>query len=382
MNSKIAAAVLCCSLILTGISGCGTGSGQQTGSAAGTKTENAASSSAAADLSAEAQTGGDTADDSRDEYITGGTTDRTDADAPKEIVSKDIASFDASFILFTRWTADEDDNAYHFTVQPDESGVLTAKEEYRGISLPADGELLAALQEVIDAQELASMNGIYRVTAGLAPEYQPGGLTVRYQSGETLSFTTDNNPYALWSEQTYDVFAAWFAARDNRSLYPSEELGTVTGFMLEYTEEGLFRRYCDTTVSERFAIDEETHLLERYVYDSVTSVRVSEQHRLIPDDYFSRVSGIVSSYSLVRKYDFSRYDHAEGDFGHHDRGYYGFAAEPVPANESDAANRLLVLRLQCDSGETISIETAKISEIEGMKPMITELLDYNSSLFY
>ena len=143
------------------------------------------------------------------EIICGGTIDNTDPDAPKVIESTEITEFSVAFFLAERWTG-EDDHRFDFEVKPDENGVLTAYEHYSGVQYPADEDLLIALQEVIVQNNLAAMNGIYEVTAGLPPEYQPRILKVKYASGETLSYTVDNDPYEAWAMQICDVFAEWF----------------------------------------------------------------------------------------------------------------------------------------------------------------------------
>jgi len=142
------------------------------------------------------------------EIICGGRTDKSDPDAPKVIESTEITEFSVAFFLAERWTG-EDDHRFDFEVKPDENGVLTAYEHYSGIQHLADEDLLNALQEVIVQNNLAMMNGIYEVTAGLPPEYQPRILKVKYASGETLSYTVDNDPYEAWAVQICDVFEGW-----------------------------------------------------------------------------------------------------------------------------------------------------------------------------
>ena len=184
-----AMAVLLCALMIFGLGGCGGGAGQ----------------------------GGDT----DPEPIDGGTTNKTDANAPKHIESKDITNLDASFYLNTRWSGDQD-GRFRFVISgPD--GSLTAREETRGVSVPADKELLDELQAVIDRYDLAKQNGVYEVTAGLPPEYQEGWLTADYASGEKLTFTTNNDPYAMWAEDFYDVLSSRFLANGVDALEPDTE---------------------------------------------------------------------------------------------------------------------------------------------------------------
>ncbi len=155
--------------------------------------------------------------------ISGGTTDRTDYNAPKVIQSETITSFQAEFYIATRYMK-EDNGFFDFTIAPDENGVLTVSESYRELALPADDTLLAALQSVIRKYDLAQMNGVYRVTAGLAPECQRCHLNVCYDSGEQLTFTTNNNPFEEWTTEFFDVLSEWFFENGVDALLPESEL--------------------------------------------------------------------------------------------------------------------------------------------------------------
>ncbi|MBE7003537.1 MAG: hypothetical protein E7425_04515 [Ruminococcaceae bacterium] len=306
-----------------------------------------------------------------EEPISGGVTNRTDYNAPKTITSKDIAELDASFLLETRWKSEQRDNSFHFTVKPDAQGVLTASEEVLGISCPADGALLTALQEIVDRYKLASWNGVYRVTAGLAPEYRPGGLNVRYASGETLAFTTDNDPFAEWAEAFYDAFALWFAEKGDDSLYPKED-SQVVDFRVEYTEDERYFRYLGVDVSAELAVSGEAHLLCRDDGESKAYVP-------FPADYYEQITAILAKYDLVRRYNFSWYDHAADNYGNHDAGYFGMG--PGADGEPDAETLELILSADYESGEKIRIETRKASELAGMSPLLAELDAYHASLF-
>lgn len=147
------------------------------------------------------------------EIICGGTTKNNDPDAPKVIESTEITEFSVAVFLAER-CREEEDHRFDFQVKPDENGVLTAYEIYSGIQHPADEALLNALQEVIAQNNLAAMNGIYEVTAGLPPEYKARNLEVEYASGETLHYTADNDPYETWAVQVCDVFADWFHSKE------------------------------------------------------------------------------------------------------------------------------------------------------------------------
>ena len=135
--------LMLCIAILLGMSGCGGNSDDivttETNTQSGSDTTEATTSQ-----------GGDMGDG---EYIDGGNTKSNDPNAPKEIKSKDIADFHVNFYLHNRYSEEEkygDNHFFDFSVKKDESGVLTAYEDERGISYPADEYLLEELQDVID----------------------------------------------------------------------------------------------------------------------------------------------------------------------------------------------------------------------------------------
>ncbi len=142
---------------------------------------------------------------------TGNTIDKTDYDAPKVIESKDITAFRFSCVLFGEAYPDGI-KEIDLRIARDSGGVLTVYEDKSGISFPADDDILKNLQSVIDKYELAKNNGVYKYVSGLAPGYQPYEFTADYASGEKLTFTENNDPYAQWEIAVCDVFTEWFAA--------------------------------------------------------------------------------------------------------------------------------------------------------------------------
>lgn len=149
--------------------------------------------------------------------IDGGVTDRTDHQAPKAIVSKDITDLYARFFLFDEGSDNGEGDVYTFEIK--ETGtVLMAFESRSGLSFPADKKLLRKLQDIIDKHSLAAYNGVYEITAGLPVEFQPCDFTAGYASGEVLHFTMDNDPEAEWAREVYQTFAEWFAKKGDASL--------------------------------------------------------------------------------------------------------------------------------------------------------------------
>ncbi len=306
------------------------------------------------------------------EPIDGGTTDHTDPNAPKVIQSKDIRAFYTNFYLQNRWWGEEE-RFYEFKIELDSSGVLTASETNSGVCLPADKALLDALQGVIDEYDLVSMNGLYRVTAGLPPEYQENILQVSYESGERLSFTINNEPEAKWAEAVCDVFTAWFSANGEDGLQPARETSLVTRLNITLREGSIYTQYGGIHVQAEDAIDGQEYLLEKSVYDDAAQETLFEEDILFPEDYYERVTEILACYDLVLKYEQSYFEHGDG--------YFGMGGKGPGSGEEDLEDRYLDLYAEFESGKRINIETKKASEIEGMKALLTELAGYHDGLY-
>jgi len=310
----------------------------------------------------------------------GGGINQTDHDAPKEIESKELTSFETDFCLETRWNSEEG-IFFDFAVKEDGSGDLTAAEKILGISCPADSSLMGGLQDIIERYDLASRNGIYETNFSLAPEYQKCSLTASYASGESLAFTDLNDPYAEWAEEVYDLFAAYFAEHGDESLYPAKEESLIKRIRLEYTADGKTYSYSDTNVPEEMAIDGERHLFNREIYFAESYEEVSDDYILFPEDFCACVTEIIAGTDLVRRYDFSRYDHLNDDYGSHDEGYFGMGGLTTKDGEPDSEDLDLDLYIEYESGRRLNIETKKASEIEGIRPIAEALTAYYDPLF-
>ena len=309
-----------------------------------------------------------------DPPVSGQETDKTDKTAPKTIVSKEITGLRAGFFLATRWSGDEE-HEFAFEIKNDEKDVLTAYEGRSGANAPADAALLEKLCAVIEKNGLAERNGLDRANYSLAPEYQKCSLSVNYASGEKLEFTDLGDPYALWEEEFYDVFAAWFAGKGAGSLYPEEDDSSVNYLRFSVQENGLFYEYRITD-----AAGGETRAFCRSVYDLDAKKNVSKDFFPVPDDYYETLTKILSAHETVRRYDFSAYNRAAGNYSSHDLGYYGWGSRGPGSGEEDSESASVSLHAGYESGNRFSIDTKKPSEIEGMRPLTGELRSYLDSI--
>ena len=294
--------------------------------------------------------------------------------SPQNISPGGIADFYAEFFLADRWTLAENHN-FLFRIAPDENGTLTVYEHISQISHPADADITVALQKIIADYNLWQMNGADKITPGLAPTHQKCSLTVNYTNGDKLQFSVNNDPHAQWAQAMYGVFADWFAARGEHTLYPQNETSLPVSVSIRYMAEG--KTYSYTTISDTAT---DRCRIKKSVYDNLLKKNIREEYVQMPDDYFETAGKIISSYNIVRMYDFSRYDHFAKDYGNHSRGYYGMGVRTA-ADERDSENTSFRLTVKFHSGKTVNISTSKPSELDGMTAFITELAEYHSSVF-
>ena len=306
----------------------------------------------------------------KEEPISGGTVDRSDPNAPKKIESKDIAEFSINFFHETRKNMNED-HFFEFEVKKDEKGAFTATEKRLGISCEADKQLLDKLQEVIDEYELVLHNGYYKVTAGLAPEFQPSTLLVNYESGEKLSFTKNNEPSDRYTAAFYDVFADWFKNKGNDSLYPKKIESPLSRFSMRICKDSIYTEYGPIRVGSDEMIDGKDLLLQKNIYDDIRKETIADKLISFPEDYHDKVNEIFNKHDLYIKYEFSYFDHRDG--------FYGFSKE-FDENEEDKED-FVDIYIEYEEGFRMNIETRKESEIAAMSDLINDLLKYHESLF-
>lgn len=312
-------------------------------------------------------------------HLCGGTTDKTDPDAPKSISSKDLTQFSASIYLDHRQTKQEEHN-FLFRIGNDENGTPVASEDRSGLHAQADEKLISAVQAIIDKYKLVLSNGCYRVTAGLPPPFQASTVHAAYASGESFEFTRNNDPTAEWAEELYDLFAEWFKQKGDDSLLPQREESQITHIRFILMREGVQHWYRGINVEQDDAIDGQTYLLQRQVFSFREKSRVSLDYILFPADYYEKVTEIFDRFDIPAKYDKSRYDRKHHDYGNHGRGYYGMG-EPPTGEEPDVEGEELSISIEYESGKKMHIKTAKRGELDGFAPLIAELKAYYDSLF-
>ncbi len=313
------------------------------------------------------------------EHLCGGTIDNTDNKAPKVITSKQLTYFSACVYLSTRENQNGEHN-FDFEIKQSESGTLTAYEHNLSVSCKADTRMLESLQTIIDKFSLALKNGENRITAGLPPEYQPCTFKALYASGEKIFFRCNNEPYSQWAEEIYTIITDHFALSGERSLLRKKEDSQMIRFMLRMRKDAIFTRYSDVNVPQEDAINGETLLLGRDVYNAREKKSICDDLIPFPPDYFAHLMHIIDKYDVVDKYRNSVYDHKAHNLGNHSKGYFGFGEKPE-GDDPDLENESVTLHIKYESGTILNISTAKRGEIDGMQPLVTDLLHYLDPLF-
>ncbi|MBR1885027.1 MAG: hypothetical protein IJ812_01350, partial [Schwartzia sp.] len=263
------------------------------------------------------------------------------------------------------WSPGRENQFYTFTVKKDDSGVLMASARSGNatdgdVSRSADEKLLTALQSVIDERHLAGENGVYRVTAGLPPQFQKCHFDAGYASGEKLTFTKNNNPDAEWAREIYMAFANWFAERGDASLLPpGQSFGPIKDFSFAWTEDGKKTRCAPVHVQEEKAIDGERLLLGKSVYDVEAKQSLSREYTLFPEDYAERIREILSAHDLRA-------------FDYHSVFYKKRKKEEHPALE---------IHVNFTDGSHLYIDVSDATDIEALRPLTAELAAYHDALF-
>lgn len=177
-----------------------------------------------------------------EDIITGGKKDNTDPDAPKEIRSDELISFETDFFRNSDFVY-EKERGYRFKLKKTEGDVYVIAEGYDDVlKCETDGAFAAKLQQLLREYDLISLNGIDKQTYGLPEEYGPYWLSAEYASGEKLYFSMDGDPNAAWTSAVLDLFAKEFGAHGINDLLPPKEESMMTRFSLEYISGDV--KYC------------------------------------------------------------------------------------------------------------------------------------------
>ena len=169
------------------------------------------------------------------EACCGGTIDRSDPQAPKEIASRVITEFETNFRVYDPLTLTTD--GYWFELKRLEDGTYELSTYGGGHRAPAGADTASAVRDLLDTHRLIAMNGVNRVTQGLPVDFQPIFLRAEFDSGEHLHFCMNGEPRGCdWGLALKRLFAPVFSAAGDAWLEIPPEARRITHFHLEVSK--------------------------------------------------------------------------------------------------------------------------------------------------
>ena len=282
------------------------------------------------------------------EPVCGGTETRIDENAPKQIISREITWLYISFFLESEWSERVNNRRCTFKITADEQGSLIAREEKSGVAYAADKQLLNELAQIEQEYELAANNGVYKVTAGLPPQFQECCYESRHSSGEVLKFTLNNKPEWDWTRKIYISFAEFFDRCGDSSFLPFNYRGEIVDLRLRRKENGMVTLY-------KARIRDGKGHIEKVVFHSKTNAVSEDREKYFDKSAFGEMKRITND-SVLRFYD--RYSVLHG------------LGVKLGGDETQDE---LIITVKFDSGDRVDIETQQSNEINGLRPLFDEL---------
>ncbi len=229
---------------------------------------------------------------SKDYPETGGITDYTNPNAPKEIQSKNIVEFSTSFFAFDKYDRDIG-SIYDVKIVDNENHehVFTINGRYEH-EMIVDDQVFVQIQEIIDQYELVKWNGLGKVTAGLAPEYGPWRLHVLYDSEEELSFYENGEPEADWTSALRDYFVDLLIDDGVQEALPPEEALTIENFSMTFDVDG------DKSFYGLITLEDDQTYLWHYIEDIETYESKIDEMVIVDDTLFTGLQNIIEEYQM------------------------------------------------------------------------------------
>lgn len=245
-----------------------------------------------------AMIGGCSGKRNQNNYISGGITDNTDYDAPKVLESDDLVSFETEFYRNSDYVYDKG-RKYIFKMSKNDKGVYTISEgEGEALKCETDEEFAKKLQQIIRDNNLMEFNGVYRKTAGLAPEYGPYWAEASYSSSEKLYFYMNGDPDAKWTFEVLDLFANELGNHGITELLPAKEESRISRFNIEYSFGDI--RYYYGEVKVPVAGDGDIKMIHADTFDRTAKSDIEDNRRaVITDDYYDMIKKMVDDNNLI-----------------------------------------------------------------------------------
>lgn len=256
----------------------------------------------------------------------GGTTVTTDYDAPKTINSDRLMGFSINFFRYGEYGRESDSN-YSFKIETDDEGKMTlcgSGYKANNLVIDVDSSVADGVQNIIKKYDLAQYNGIHRKTAGLAPEFDTSEFYALYDSGETINFSDNNNPYSEWTKELLDYFTEVFHQQGKDDFMPPEAATKVARFELEYTDGDIVHIFGEISGS-----DEGTNQIQAVMLDRKGQIEDETVCADSSDKYYKYLQKLVKETEIEK---FANKEQLPSDFDYDTEKYYSFYIEFVYGN--------------------------------------------------
>lgn len=299
--------------------------------------------------------------------VSGGVTNNTDYNAPKEIKSENLISLSVGFYHEDKYNRSSG-RYYNFILEPDEEGRIIFKESYVSEGFEVDKSVLSDVQAIIKKYDLAKSNGYHKTTAGLPPQFEECFFEAKYDSGEYISFSENSDPSAAWSQELLEYFAYLMADHGDDKYIIPKITGVIERFKFDYQENGLLYSYDTITVPKKgvhksleeiatngYDESESDEKLYRSVYDLVKDEEVDRAYAEKTDVYYDGLLDILSDEEIRDYENFNTYSDLTAD------------GEPETCYE---------FYIEFEGGDIMSGASADPADIEKFKPVAERIMRY------
>ena len=225
----------------------------------------------------------------------GGHMENNDTNVPKEIASKKIVEFDCHFYVHNRlFVMQNEFLSFSVTKETDGSGLIISRSN--GEAVKTDESFMDRLQEVIEKNDLISLNGRNEYSQGLPPEYQSYELKAVYDSGEKLSFCIMGNPSYPWCQDLRKALCDELVRHGIEDMLPPKADRNVVRFILEIQKWPRLIRYWTIRTDEAPG-ERVVHYL-RWVWNKSTETTERKETIVVPDGFYERISELIEKTKL------------------------------------------------------------------------------------
>lgn len=222
--------------------------------------------------------------------VSGGHKEYRDECAP--IKSNELKGLRTSLFIDPRLYNGKFTGNYTITLKKVEDGkfALSCNDQ----SVEVGNDVANDIQGIIKKYRLEGLNGLYSVTAGLPPEFQPMNFSAEYASGEKLTFTKNNDPQSNWGMTLFRYVRDVLIAHGDTTYAVKDDEQKIDRLKLEYSAgDGILYLY-DNIYDEN-----DKECIYREVWDKNTDKLISEVSVPVPADYYDGLSKLVEKLGVA-----------------------------------------------------------------------------------